>query len=286
MVKIAIKNIKFLKMVSKIPILKHCFIVKVSPEFNKILSERILNKFYKDIYVSNKTSKKTHINRFPDINEISLSYLNNKNEVIIHDIAVSNGISSVELKELLMLKNITNSFFISDKFAEVFVKKGIITKVFSVDNDLIFAYFWFLFAVDKNVFFPLTVFLFKLIKKQKLIDGADYKLLLLHPKVLNKIKNEEIKFINYDIFNTKVYNKFTFIRVMNILNLGYFNENQIIRALENIFISLKNEGVILIGRTNSNNINNASFFKKKDSKLILLEDVNDGTEIKHLIEKL
>jgi len=286
MVKFALKNIKFLEKVSKIPILKHFFILKISKNFSKIKSDLVLQKFYKDIYVSNQTSKKTHKKRFTDLDKISLKYLKQTENIIIHDIAVSNGISSVELNNLLNKNNIKHSFTISDKFAEVFIKIGFITKVFSTENNLLFAYFGFLFAVDKNIFFPLTVLLFNIIKKQKLIDDADYSLLLLHPETLSKIDKNEISFINYDIFQTKIYEQYNFIRIMNILNLSYFNEEMIIKGIENIILSLKEGGILLIGRTNSQNINNASFFKKENGKLINLEDINKGSEIKYLIERL
>lgn len=286
MIKIALKNINFLKTVLKIPILKHFFIIKVSKSFSEINSSVILDKFYKDVYVSEKTSKKTHKNRFNDINKTCLKHFNNLNEIIIHDIAVSSGISSIEFSDFLKKNRLKFKLNISDKYAEVYVKEGFITKTFCSENNLLFAYYFVFFAGDKNKFFPLTVLLFKLIQNQKLIDEHDYRLLLFHPRVLKSINKNEISYIYYDVFNTKIYNLYTFVRAMNILNLSYFSEEKIKIAIENILNSLKEGGILLIGRTLKNGINNASLYKKQNNKLILIEDINSGTEVKHIINNL
>ncbi len=286
MIKIALKNIPFLEKISKIPILKYFFILKISEKFNEISSEPVLEKFYTDIYVSNKTSKRTHKNRFPDLNEISSGIIKKQKNPVIHDIAVSNGISSVEFFNFLKQNKLNSDFYISDKYAEISVKKCFITKAFDTEKNLIFAYVGCFFAVDKNIYFPLTVLLHKILKKQKTPETFDYKLLLFHPDVLKKINTGELKFINYDIFQTKISEKFTFVRVMNILNLGYFNEEKIKTALQNILISMKENAVLLIGRTNSESINNAGFYRKENGKLIHLKDINKGSEIKHIIENL
>ena len=286
MIKIAFKNIRFLEKVSKIPILKHFFILKISKNFPNINSEAVLYKFYKDIYVSNKTAKTTSKNRFPDLNILSLKYIIKQNNPVIHDVAVSSGISSNGFFELLKKENINNEFYISDKYVEIFVKKGFITKIFSSEKKFLFGYFGCLFAGDKNIFFPLTVLLFKILKNIKLPNDFDYKILLLHPEVLQKMSSNKIKFINYDIFNTETKENFTFVRAMNILNLGYFDETKIKKALQNLFISLKENGILLVGRTNSKGTNNASFYRKKDNRFSFLKDINEGSEIKHIIELL
>ena len=286
MIKIASKNIRFLEKVSKIPVLKYFFVLKISKNFPQINSEPVLEKFYTDIYVSNKTSKRTLKNRFPDLNKISFDYLKKQKEPVIHDTAVSSGISSTEFFDFLKTNNLNFDFYTSDKYAEIHLKKGFITKAYSHENQLLFAYVGCLFAVDKNIFFPLTVLLYRILKKINPPTTYDYKLLLLHPKILQKINKNEIEFINYDIFNTEIKDKFTFVRVMNILNLGYFNEQKIKTALQNILKSMKENAVLLIGRTNSENINNAGFYKKENGKLVHLKDVNKGSEIKQLIENL
>ncbi len=286
MIKIALKNIRFLEKVSKITVLKHFFILKITENFPNITSDFVLNKFYKDIYVNNKTAKTTSRNRFPDLNKLSTEFIESQENPVIHDIAVSSGISSAEFYNFLKSKNQEFHFYISDKYSEIFVKKGFITRAFDTEKNLTFAYFGCFFAVDKNIFFPLTVLLFKIIRKFKTPENFDYNLLLFHPEILQKIKNNTVNFINYDIFETALPEKFTFVRAMNILNLGYFSENKIKTALKNILNSMKEDAVMLVGRTNSKGINNASFFRKRNNRFVSIKDINKGSEIKHIIENL
>lgn len=286
MIKFALKNISFLEKVAKVPVLKHFFILKISESFPEISSEEVLEKFYKDVYVSNKTSKKTQSGRFIDLDTITLDLVKKQENPIIHDIAVSNGISSYELNNKLGQENINCTYYLSDKYSRISVKKGLVTRAYSVENKLLFAYLGCFFAADKNIFFPFTVMLYKVLKKLRFRGNNDYDLLLMHPLVLKKLENEELNFLEYDIFQTLIQEKFTFVRVMNILNLGYFDKELIKKALRNISKSLKENGILLIGRTDSKNINNASFYRKRGEKFILLENVNHGTEIKELIEAL
>ncbi|MCF6366602.1 MAG: hypothetical protein L3J35_10415 [Bacteroidales bacterium] len=266
--------------------MKHFFILKISENFSEIESDSILNKFYKDIYVSNKTSKKTSKNRFSDLDKISFELIKKTENPIIHDVAVSNGISSSDFCDLLKSQNQKCDFYISDKYSEVLVKKGFITKVFGKNKQLLFAYIGCFFAGDKNTFFPITVLLFRILQKNKLRNNYDYRLLLFHPKVLQKIADNTIKFIEYDIFKTEIIKNFTFVRVMNILNFGYFSEKKIISGILNIKKSIKEKGILLVGRTNADGINNASFFRKENGKLVKIKDINNGSEIKSLIDKL
>ncbi len=286
MIKIALKNIRLLEKISKIPVLKHFFILKISENFPEIKSELVLNKFYGDIWVNDKTSKKTEKNRFSDLNIPSFELMKENKNCIIHDIAVSNGISSNDFNKFLLKKKKKHEFYISDKFAEIKIKKGFITKAYDNENNLIFAYAGCFYAADKNIFFPLTVLLFKLIQKTEVPEKFDYNLLLLHPEVLKKMKKNEIKFINCDVFKTDISEKFTFVRAMNILNLGYFNEKKIETAVVNIKKSMKENAVLLVGRTNAKKINNASFFRKQNNKLVHLKDINEGSEIKNIILNL
>ncbi len=286
MIKIALKNIKILTFLNKLPVLKYFFILKINEDFNKIQENEVLEKFYTDIYAQNKTSKRTANNRFTDIDKISLKYLSNENLNTIHDVAVSSGITSDNFYELLQKEQINFKMDISDKYSLIHVKKGFITKIFDADNQLFFAYWGIFFAGDKNIFFPLTVLLYKIIKKFTENYGSDYSLYLFHPKILKKLQENKINIIEYDIFSSSVEKKYSFVRCMNILNKGYFSDNELVKAINNIKKSLHEDGVLLIGRTNAKGINRASFFKKTGNGFILLKDINKGSEVKNLVLKV
>lgn len=286
MIKVASTNIKVLSLLNKIPIIRYFFILKISRKFQNIHNNSVLEKFYTDIYVANKTSKKTADHRFFDIDKLIPKYLNAHQDNYLHDIAVSNGITSDNLFEFLQKTNIQFRLDISDKYSKIYVKEGFITKVFDVNHHLNFAYWGIFFAGDKNIFFPFTVLLYKIIKKFNGRYDSDYSLYLFHPNILNKIADKTIQVIDYDIFQTKLNEQYHFVRCMNILNKGYFEDNELIKALANIKQSMKENAVLLVGRTQAKGINHASFFRKQKNKFILLEDVNEGSEIKNLVLKL
>jgi hypothetical protein len=250
MIKFGFKNTRLLSSLSNIRILKHFFVLKITKEIIKISDERILNKFYKDIYVQTKTSKKTEKNRFRDLDESTLKYLIFQ-ENYLHDIAVSNGITSYDLLNKLTDKKIVHELYISDYFSKIYVKTGFITKVYDSKHNFFFGYLLLFFAADRNIFFPFTVLLFKILKQIKNSKQYDFELLLFHPEILKKIQEKRIIYIDYNVFNTKIENKFTFIRCMNILNKGYFSAPKIIEAMHLIEISLVENRILLVGRTNA-----------------------------------
>lgn len=102
--------------------------------------------------------------------------------------------------------------------------------------------------------------------------------------MIDLLKQRILTNLNYDIFLAKENNTFNFVRCMNILNIEYFPEDKIIIGLQNLKDSLVDKGILLIGRTLQNGVNQASFYKKENNNLILMEEINGGSEIKSIIE--
>ena len=72
----------------------------------------------------------------------------------------------------------------------------------------------------------------------------------------------------------------------NLLNLFYFSEEKIIKAINNLNESLLEGGILQIGRTTSEGINNVSFYKKQNGRFILVKRLNSGSEIDYIFERL
>ncbi len=73
---------------------------------------------------------------------------------------------------------------------------------------------------------------------------------------------------------------------MNLLNLGYFPPESIEVALRNLIESLKEGGVLQIGRTHPDGVSHATFYRKRGARLEMLQDVERGTELRELIDRL
>ena len=71
---------------------------------------------------------------------------------------------------------------------------------------------------------------------------------------------------------------------VSTLNYSYFSENKLKRANLNLKKISKENFINLINRTpNNTKKNTASFFKKKNGRFKLIEDINGGSEIKQLM---
>lgn len=284
MIIVASENIKFLKWVYKIPFIKLFFVVKPSRNFPKITDNQILERFYNEVYVSTKTAKTTTQHRFRDLDKKTTAMLPHNQKTKCHDVAVSSGITSLDFYEACKLANINIELFVSDKYAQINISENKIIRIFDQDNMLMLAVWKNFMAMDRNKKAPLSILLFRIIKKfTKVPPTFDYALWLFHPSLMQQISKKNIHSTNYDIFETKTDQKFDFVRCMNILNKVYFKTEMIKKAILNIWTSINTNGILLVGRTLMNGENHASFFRKTKSGFELIDDFGNGSEIKAII---
>jgi chemotaxis methyl-accepting protein methylase len=289
MYKLVTKNIKLLTLFNKYKIFRSIFVFDIT-FLSMVDDTELYNSVISSYSNNNNTSKFTYPGRFNDINKIIISILSNsKKKYLLHDVAISTGITTYELYNCLKKNN--NDFHItgSDLYAEIYYQGNNIKYFYDKDGSLIQIYFFNIFCSLKitNIFF-LSKMLFIILKRNS--NTAINKIIYLFDKNFKDlITNNEIKFISYDLFtnNEKEKTKYDLIRAMNILNLVYFNENEIRFALKKLKNSLNINGILLIGRTNSNGINNATFYKLNDnSNFEILQKVNNGYEFNYLLENL
>lgn len=286
MIQVVLQSPKIITLLYKVPILKYFFVLHIN-QLRKLTNANVLALQYELLYVSDGTSKQTLAERFKDLEQATLQYLTKDKINVIHDVAVSSGVSSVKFYELVRNNHFNTDFYVSDKYAKVWISKDKTQKVYDAEGKLMLAYVGKFLATDKIVYFPLSKRLFSYIQKQSI--GQEFNssscnhIKLYDNKVLDYIEEKKIYDIDYDIFTSSIDSKFTFVRCMNILNLGYFGSEKIKIAINKLFSSLQQDGILLVGRTINNQYNNASFFKKEGSQLVWLEDIGTGSEIKTLI---
>ena len=281
MFKIAIKNEFFAKHIRRYSNLRKLFVFKVT-HIHSVKDDELRSELYEGIYTGNNTAKSTKVKRFKDIDDVSLKYLN-PDENVVHDIAVSNGVTSVEFYDKIKQSGKNAEFYISDKYSTYCFTGNFITKVFSVDKKLICGYVFFILADNHiNRIFFMSHLLFHFLKLFSVPEQLS-KISLYDKKTISFIENKLIQEISYDVFDANIDDKFTFIRCMNLLQLPYFSEQQITIALENIKLSLKDSGIFQIGRTSQDGTNNVSIYKKIASKFIVLEHINKGYENNTLV---
>ena len=277
MIKFVVSNKKLLLALYKLPLLKRCFVYDFSA-LNSIRDDDFYNLVFSHIIVSNGLTKTTRSGRFRDLDEIAVHLLQKTGKIQLHDIGVSNGITSLELFDKIRDSGLPVHFCISDKFARIYYKGRAVKKFYDADGNLISVNFFFLhFSPRIGKAFFLSRWLFNLYKKTTRLDKESEKeILLLAPAVYKKIQEEKIELLEFDVFATRADHPFTFLRCLNVLMPAYFSTDQIRQGVNNLKENLAEDGYLLLGRTDASNINHATFYTRKGDRLQADRVINNG----------
>ncbi len=287
MLKIIIKNKKNFELLSNLKYIKSFFVYDITKS-TEIEEAIFYNKVISLYSNNNNTSKTTYGGRFDDLNNVLLQLIDNRKIIKIHDVAISSGVTTADLYNFLNNKNINAQIDASDSFSTIEYYGDDIKYFFDSNNNLIQIYFYRLFLGLKisNYFF-ISKLLFLLQSFFKNTRKKRKKIYLFDKQFHKYFSNKQINYFDFDLFDINHSNKkYDFIRVMNVLNLIYFTDQQIIFAVKNLFESLEDNGIILIGRTSLEGINNATFYKKNNNKLFSIKSMNNGYEHDSLINDL
>ncbi len=287
MLKIIIKNKKNFELLSNLKYIKSFFVYDITKS-TEIEEAVFYNKVISLYSNNNNTSKTTYGGRFVDLNNVLLKLIDNRKIIKIHDVAISSGVTTADLYNFLINNNINAQIDASDSFSTIEYYGDNIKYFFDTNNNLIQIYFFRLFLGLKisNYFFISKLF-FLLLKISKNTKQKRKKIFLFDKEFHKYYSSNQINYFDFDLFDINHSNtKYDFIRVMNVLNLIYFTNQQIIFAVKNLIESLEDNGIILIGRTSLEGINNATFYTKNNNKLISIKSINNGYEHDSLINDL
>mgnify|MGYP001089544255 CR=1 FL=1 len=277
-------SISTLKLIGKYNWFHYFFII--DPIKLKLIKDSKLAAIaFSTLIMENNTSKQTNVNRFKDLEEITIKYLTESLDYKILDIGVSSGITSCELLELLKKRDIQFTLYATDKYPEIKFYKNIFFTAYLDSNNKVKSIYTGLFFFSDLLSWKyfLSKLFFKILSKFIVIKNnkVDH-CSLLYQNFNELILNKKIVFFEHDIINPLNEKNFELVRVMNLLNLGYFSNDFITTSIENIKKSIKENGMLLVGRT-INGKNHASLYKLKRDKFTLIESVNRGSEIHDLI---
>ena len=245
----------------------------------------IIDSAFSDIDLLSGVSKQTNKDRFASVDEISVRIISSRSLSKIHDVGVSSGITSLELRRQLREASFDGEMFISDKFARFWVNRhGLATDIYDAEHNLVCAYLGPITGDSEDTWkFPLSKLVYRRALKRSFSEGDQREFLLLHPDVLAAIEQGDISFIDFDVFQNERENTFDFVRCMNLLNRGYFSTESIENGLKALHISLASGGVMQIGRTHIEGGNHVTFYEKTADGFQPLESVGGGSEIDQLV---
>jgi hypothetical protein len=259
-------------------------------KIDKISDEDTFYAMITDFRLPNGTYKTTMGNSFQDLDEKIISLLSPEKTYTIQELAASDGITSINLVSSLSQRNINFNITLSDKYSEIYCYRKTFIKYFAdAEGNVSYAD---CFGIMLNPYlsnrFILSKLLGKLLKKKIATTGDKTKILLINPRTKELIKSGKVNFIYYDVFDKSAgAGTFDISRCMNLLNPRLFSNDTLITGIRNIFNSTREDGLIIIGRTDrTSGKNNTTIYKKSGDKIIQAYTLNDGSEINDIVMKL
>jgi hypothetical protein len=265
-------------------------------------SPQIEDRFFCSLKMKNGTFKTTKTSRFAEVESLLEPVLRPRLAAMknVLDVAVSSGTTTLEFSEYLKKLGARASVVATDLFADGYlipIVGGLTVLTDSSGFPLQYAigghpvrswtrrldYFTLAFAPRAAARAILSRSARSLIEKEKV------KAVRLVTRQMENRK--DIEFIEDDILNIApaLQGRFDLIRAANILNLDYFSESDLIRALKNIRSYLRGPGgLVLINRTaEKTNINSGSLYELDGvGKLQEILKIGKGSEIRDLIASI
>lgn len=252
-------------------------------------------RFFSDVILPNGVFKTTARNRMDDVNALvsqALKKFGSSPRAVL-DIAASSGAGSVEWIEHLRGEGYSPSLTATDLYLNVSVNSyflGFEALLASDRTPILYNLFGHSVRVrsirrrdyftGQAVAMNICKFLFRVLKDR---PSWSMPTLLISPIA----KHHADAFVESDVFgyDPEMVGRFDIIRAANILNYGYFNEKQLMSALENLRRYLRGTGALLVlNRTNAHGVNNGSVFRLDESgQLESVSHIGEGSEIATLV---
>jgi hypothetical protein len=258
-------------------------------------AELILNRFNSDRNVI----KRTYKNRFNKFDDLSLTKIleQNYNKISILDVAISDGRASCYFLEqsINKLKNfhytgsdIQINYYLNKehKTSKSYTITDENTKIVEITKP---PFVWNLARTEGRFYFInnlLKQHFLRKAEKELFMKKLKYqeRIELLHPDfkaILNK--SNYFRILNYNLFD-KIPGKFNVIRAMNILHQGYFNKDQLIFILNNLYNGLDINGLLIEGSNeHANSPVEGDIYKKDEKGFILISEPERPSRIKEFV---
>lgn len=286
MIKLALQDLGLLRKAWRIPLARNLFVYDLTG-LESIEDPLEFSEAVSLLRTESLHGKTTARHRFRDLDARAAVHLSGLERPVVHDIAVSTGITSRELFEALAGAGLPPELHISDKYWLYYCSGRRLVRVFGADRRFLYAYCFGLLAdpgLPRKYF--LSRLLFRLLEPLTSFPDAPRRLVLFDAETRRWLQEGKLCQLDYDVFETRLPGRFDFVRCMNLLNLNsWFTREQIRTALANLKASMREGAVLLVGRTDDRTgVNAAGFYRRNGDRLVLLEAVNGGSELHGLLE--
>lgn len=286
--------------------------MSVPPTFDATQQEEFEKDFFASLQLKNGTYKLTYARRFDDLNALVSKLLPPTRPLKVMDVAVSSGISTLEWMESLEGAGINHHMTAGD-----ITTKGFLI---SIGEDLHVLVDDTGYPLQFDVhgtpvpnpprrrfgtlyFLPLRLMRKTLAKHFAELreacasapdeEGTPVKrhgiecrpVALVSPRLK---PSPQLAVIEDDILsNTKLAGRFHVLRAANILNKAYFDEETLAAILRNLRARLVRGGLLIVCRTNEQNVNNATVFTLNEAgRFEATARLGEGSEVESLVLNL
>jgi hypothetical protein len=273
-------------------------------------SEARERAFFHSIRLKNGTFKTTYSHRLDTVNEIVGQVLPEHRPLDILDVAVSSGLGTLEWMESLDKAGIeyrmtagdvcVTTFLLSfSRLLNVLVDKTGYPLQFDVLGKAIpypvgrrrALLFPPLFVLAETSRWVLPVLFTALFKGRALGAEGDSvrrfavgcrRTRMLSPRLM---EGPSLNVLEEDILAAGPFTKrFHVLRAANVLNKHYFSDETLIRMAVNLRARLKQQGILIVCRTDDDNVNHGTVFRLNEAdRFDVVRRIGDGSEIEQLV---
>jgi hypothetical protein len=271
--------------------------------------DTIEREFFARVKLPNGTFKSTGANRMDDLNAAVFPYIAAIDErpVKIMDVGASSGVSTLEWFECLSGERVTCDVTATDLIVHASLVSLAPSLAVLIDRDRNILHMDVLGQgappVAKGlegIFAGMIRMLFRVAMKVddrlpplngRTQEAATGRVLKCEPvtlltKRLAQHESLSLRVIEDDLLaaNHPQFNEvFHVVRAANILNRCYFSDQVLVQIVNKLKESIKQNGLLVVCRTEHNGANNATLFQSTDSKFRVLLRLGSGSEIEDLI---
>lgn len=268
------------------------------------IQERMLCKFSNQ----NGTFRYTHARRFEQFDSLALNSIRSAfppgQPIRVHDVGASDGRTSCDFYEALTTIYAGQLSFLASDYAPFYYvvrRKNDGRRIILDERDNVLQIVTPPFVF--NVVHPENRYLYPVNRVVRHFVNSSYVRSLLRaykggdPNIertrfdllcsecrSNCASKDNFRFISYDIFSPSTEH-FDVIRAMNVLNLVYFSETNLKKAISNIIACLNEGGVLVTGSNlEAGSMVNGGIYKRSGRRLEKLATSGSGSQVDNLIK--
>ena len=137
MFRLALSNVRSYRLSQRIPSIRRFFVVHL--ESLDELSAKEHAAAVSRVLLPSGVRMETELDRFCDLDPITVDLLN-RHENVIHDVAVANGVTTLELIQKLQKASRPFRLYFSEKNAAFGMTEGFVKRIYSMDGEFLGAY--------------------------------------------------------------------------------------------------------------------------------------------------